>query len=118
MKKIYLSLLITFSLVFLVSCGKKVADEEQIQIDLEAFTQKSILSDSEKIIEIAIDKRQTQKDEKLDTVWCTVQTEDERGWILDEVSVSDKSSWVITPLIGVSDDEISASLIGSWKSEL
>lgn len=129
MKKINLLLLIAFSVIFLVSCGKKVADEQQIQIDLEGFTQESILSDDEKIVEIIIDKRQTQKDEKSDIVWCTVRTEDKRckyeksfvltyslydegGWILDEVLINDKSVWVITPLIGVNDDDISASLIG------
>lgn len=114
-------------MVGLAGCGKKVADEEQIQVDLEAYKKDGILSENEKIIEITIDKRQTEKDEKLDSVWCTVQTEDERcayeknftlmytlydegGWILDDVSVNGRSEWVITPLTGINNDEISASL--------
>ena len=115
--------------VIFVGCGKKVANEEQIQIDLETFMEKSILADNEKILAVTIDKRQTQKDDKKDVVWCTIQTEDERcayeksivltyslydegGWMLDEISGNDRSGWVITPLTGVNDDEISASLSG------
>lgn len=113
----------------LAGCGAKVADEEKIQTDLEAYKQNDFLAADEKITEIVIDKRQTEKDAKVDTVWCGVQTEDARcayekdftltyslydegGWMLDDVSVNNRSEWVITPLVGVNDDEISTSLIG------
>ena len=129
MKKIYIFLVMMLMAVIFVGCGKKVANEEQIQIDLETFMEKSILADNEKILAVTIDKRQTQKDDKKDVVWCTIQTEDERcayeksivltyslydegGWMLDEISGNDRSGWVITPLTGVNDDEISASLSG------
>ncbi|MCM1386012.1 MAG: hypothetical protein NC231_01685 [Bacillus sp. (in: Bacteria)] len=113
----------------LAGCGAKVADEEKIQTDLTSYKQKDFLAADEKITEIVIDKRQTEKDDKIDTVWCSVQTEDARcayekdftltyslydegGWILDEVDVNNRSEWVITPLTGVSNEEISASLSG------
>lgn len=73
MKKIYLFLLMMLMVVMFVGCGKKVANEEQIQIDLETYTEKTILADNEKIIAVTIDKRQTQKDDKKDVVWCTIQ---------------------------------------------
>ncbi|MBD5473221.1 MAG: hypothetical protein HDR20_10125 [Lachnospiraceae bacterium] len=129
-KKFIMEILIGMILAFiLTACGNKVVDEEQIQIDLETSTEKSILADNEKILAVTIDKRQTQKDDKKDVVWCTIQTEDERcayeksivltyslydegGWMLDEISGNDRSGWVITPLTGVNDDEISASLSG------
>lgn len=129
MKKLYLLLFITVASILLISCGNKVADEQQIQTDLEAYKNEDYFNENEKIIEIKIDKRKTKKDEKLDAVWCTVQTEDERcayekkfvltyslydegGWMLDNVSVNDKREWVITPVVGVSRDEISESLNG------
>lgn len=113
----------------LAGCGAKVADEEKIQTDLTSYKQNDFLAADEKITEIVIDKRQTDKDDKIDTVWCSVQTEDARcvyekdftltyslydegGWMLDDVSVNNRSEWVITPLTGISNEEISASLNG------
>jgi len=128
-KKWFLTGVFLLMMLTLAGCGKKVADEEQIQADLETYSQESILDDDEKIIAVTIDKRQTQKDNKTDVVWCTLQTEGERcayeksivltytlydegGWMLDEVSDGDRSEWVITPLTGVNEDEIPASLSG------
>ncbi|MCM1263020.1 MAG: hypothetical protein NC313_09905 [Butyrivibrio sp.] len=113
----------------LAGCGAKVADEEKLQTDLASYMQNGVIASNEKITGLAIDKRQTEKDDKTDTVWCSVQTEDERcaydkdfvltytlydegGWILDDVSVNSRSEWTIKPLTGASNEEIAESLNG------
>lgn len=129
MKKRWYLPLILIVMMLLGGCGKAVRDEKQIQADLESDLQANYFAENEKIIEVKIEKRQTEKKEKHDTVWCSVQTEDERcayekslvltyslydegGWLLDDVSVNSRSEWVITPIIGISNDEIAASLCG------
>ena len=117
------------SLVVLVGCGASVAKEKQIQEDLEAFSDKVFLDDGETITSVVIDKRDTDKKQKTDKVWCTVTTEkddisyekgvlldyylyDKAGWELDDYTVDDSEKWVICPLKGVNEGEISASLVG------
>lgn len=112
----------------LTGCGKKVADEEQIQADLEAYAKDEILSGNEKIMEITIDKRQTDKEQKIDTVWSFITTADDyisyqkqvvltyglydKGWILDDVTVNASNEWIQTPLQGIDESEIVDSLRG------
>lgn len=112
----------------LTGCGKKVADEEQIQVDLETYAKDKILSGNEKIVEITIDKRQTDKEQKADTVWSFITTADEyisyqkqvvltyglydKGWILDDVTVNAPNQWIQTPLQGIDESEIVDSLRG------
>lgn len=127
-KSILLILLLTVILMLFVGCNS-VVNEKQIQGDLEAYTQSEILAENEKIVEIKIDQRQTENEKKQDSVWCTVTTEDEHysyekamlltydyydgsGWKLNDVSVNNRSEWVITPLTGISKEEISDSLDG------
>lgn len=129
MKKKWLFLVIIVLEMFVFTGCAKTADEKQIKTDLEAYTGAAALTEDEKISGVTIDKRQTEKKEKTDTVWCTIQTEDERcsyekgfiltytlydegGWMLDEVSVSDRREWEIQPLVGADVDEIEASIIG------
>lgn len=131
MKKFLFLLLAFVSLtVLFTACGSNsVANETQIRSDLEAYSKAEFLAENEKIVNMTLEKRETEKDKDLDVVWCTVTTEDDRcsyekglvltynyydegGWILDLVSVNNKSEWVITPLTGASNDEISASLNG------
>ena len=58
----------------LASCASNpVADEKKIQADLTAFTSSNLLGPNEKIDKVTIDKRQTLKDQKKDTVWVNVK---------------------------------------------
>lgn len=127
MRKYILAILLISTLLLLTGCSK-VADEKQMQLDLESNTQFDFLEDEEKIEELVIEKRQTDKKQKLDTVWCTITTAKEgisyqkeviltyglydKGWILDDVSVNDFRQWIQTPLEGIAEDNISASLNG------
>jgi len=129
MKKILITLmLIVF--MFLVGCGNKVKNEKEIQSDLGAYLQSDFDIESEKIVSVTIDKRQTEKEQKMDMVWCTVKTEDEGyayeknaillyvlydegGWLLEEVSINERNEWIIEPINGISYDEVVASLVGT-----
>lgn len=126
MKKfIYVLFYLASCILLLTSCGKTVANEKKIEKDLSAYS--GFLEDEEKVESVKIDKRQTDKDEKIDTVWCDVVTEDQecsyqkgiiltyslyndKGWILDDVSVDSTKERVITPLTGIKEDNIPATL--------
>lgn len=110
------------------ACGKKVADEEQIKQELELNQKFQFLRNGEQIDEIVIEKRQTDKEQKTDTVWCTVSTNDtevsyqknvvltyglyDEGWMLDDVDVDSKDQWIFTPLKGISENDVLNSLQG------
>lgn len=119
-------LLAAFALL-LTGCGSRVANERKIQEDLASYTKPDFLNDGEEIKSLEIDKRQTDKGSKTDIVWCNVTIEDEEcsyqkgviltyglydkgGWLLDSISVSGKNEWIITPLTGIKEDNISDSL--------
>ena len=130
MKKNWVILItLILSLVVFVGCGASVAKEKQIQEDLEAFSDRVFLDDGESISSVVIEKRDTDKKQKTDRVWCTVTTEkddisyekgvllyyylyDKAGWELDDYTVDDSEKWVVRPLKGVNEGEISASLVG------
>ena len=86
----------------MAACGSKTADEAQIIEELESNQEFSFLADGEQVDKIIIEKMQTDKDQKTDTVWCTVITSDteisyqksvvltyglydKEGWKFDEV---------------------------------
>lgn len=112
----------------MTACGKKVADEEQIKQELESNQEIRFLKNGEQIDEIVIEKRQTDKNQKTDTVWCTVVTNDtevsyqknavltyglyDEGWMLDDVDVNSKDQWIYTPLKGISENGVLDSLQG------
>ena len=123
-----MSMLIICALT-LSGCGKKVADEEQIKQELESNTEIIFLSEGEQIEEIVIEKRQTDKEQKTDTVWCTIVTNDaevscqknvilsyglydKTGWMLDGIEVESKDKWIMTPLKGVEESDLSTLLSG------
>lgn len=127
MKK-FCSILLALTAVILLLAGcDSVADEKKIQEDLTTLTRFEVLSEGEQIKSLEIEKRQTEKDRKLDVVWCNLTTEDaecryeksavlsytlydEGGWILDNVSVSDQREWTISPLVGIRDSDVEVSL--------
>lgn len=111
------------------ACGKKVVDEEQIKQELETNAEFQFLKEGEQIEKIVIEKRQTVNEQKTDTVWCTVVTNDaevscqknvilsyglydKTGWILDEIEVEPKEKWIMTPLKGVEESGLSLLLSG------
>lgn len=125
---ILLSILIV-CVLGLAGCGKKVADEEKIKQDLDVVLNNGYLSEGEKIDSIVVEKRQTEKKQKIDVVWCKIITSDETvsyekeavvtyglydkdGWIFDDVSVNDEDEWILTPLQGVSEDDVAEVLQG------
>lgn len=128
--KYVLELILVCILAFgLTACGNKVADEEQIQQELESNSEFNFLKDGEQLDEVVVVRRQTDKDQKTDTVWCTIVTSDsevsyqknviltyglydKEGWILDNVDVDPKGQWIFIPLKGISKDDVLDSLYG------
>lgn len=113
----------------LSGCGKKVADVKQIKQELESNTKFQFLKEDEQIEEVVIEKRQTEKKEKTDTVWCTVVTNDtevscqkkvilsyglydKTGWMLDGIEVESKENWIMTPLKGIEESALLTLLSG------
>ncbi len=128
-KRGYILLILLFAMLLLVGCNN-VADSKQIQSDLGNYSRTDFLSDGEIVKSLEITKRETEKKKNLDVVSCTVTTEDEKctyekemiltytyddnnGWVLDYVTVNDSDKWKITPLSGVTEEDISASLEGT-----
>ena len=121
--------MLIISMFSLSACGQKVADEEQIKQELEEDSKFEFLGEDEKIEEVVIEKRQTEKEQKTDTVWCTVTTNntevscqknvilsyglyDKTGWMLDDIDVESKDKWIMTPLKGIEESTLSALLSG------
>lgn len=127
-KRIFVVLFMTM-LLLLTGCSK-IADEKKIQSDLETDTQFQFLDENEEIKEIVIEKRQTDKNEKSDMIWCTVTTTDtevlyqknvvltyglyDQGWLLDGVATNHPSEWIKTPLKGIKEQDIPVSLEGKF----
>lgn len=117
---------IILGMLALTGCAK-TADEKQMQIDLEN-TQFDFLDENEIIKEFIVEKRQTDKEQKTDIIWCSVTTADEyvsyqkeviltyglydKGWTLDDVSVNAFNQWIQTPLQGINETDITNSLKG------
>lgn len=114
--------------LLLTGCGPSVADEKKLQEDLSSYAAMSgLLNEGEEIKALEIEKRQTEKERRLDVVWCNVTTEDtecryektavltytlydEGGWILENATVNDSAEWRISPLAGVTEDMIKSSV--------
>ena len=124
-------LIMSMALMTLLSCTgcSSVPKEKTIKEDLENYSKSEVLEKGEKINEIVIDKRETDKEKNEDTVWCIVTTEDskissekemvlsyhkydEKGWLLEGVEVEDSDAWEITPLKGIDEKDIPKTLDG------
>ena len=122
-------LIMSMALMTLLSCTgcSSVPKEKTIKEDLENYSKSEVLEKGEKINEIVIDKRETDKEKNEDTVWCIVTTEDskissekemvlsyhkydEKGWLLEGVEVEDSDAWEITPLKGIDEKDIPKTL--------
>ena len=131
MKKGRCKVLLFIAVILLLTGCSSVANEKKIQSDLETNTQFDFLNEGEKIEKLEIEKRQTDKKQKADTIWCTITTADTEvsyqksvvltynlydkgGWTLDDVSVNKSKEWIKTPLKGIADEKILSSLNGEY----
>lgn len=127
-KGIFIMAMVMAVTLMLAGCSS-VPKEEEIQQDLESFLDKAFLDEGEKIDSLTIEKRNTDKKNKRDLVWCTVTTEkddvfyekevtlsyylyDKAGWTLEDYKVSDQEKWKISPLSGVSEATVCSNLEG------
>lgn len=127
-KGIFIMAMVMAVTLMLAGCSS-VPKEEEIQQDLESFLDKAFLDEGEKIDSLTIEKRDTDKKNKRDLVWCTVTTEkddvsyekevtlsyylyDKAGWTLEDYKVSDQEKWKISPLSGVSEATVRSNLEG------
>jgi len=133
MKK-YILAIVTLVLSFILagcsaSMSSSIADEEAILEELKTGTM-FVLDEKEVIKEIVIEKRQTDEENRTDTVWCILNTEDEevayqkravltygyyddKGWLLDDVEVGSHKEWGRTPLKGVNTTNIASNISDS-----
>lgn len=124
----YIAVVFILIVFFCTGCSN-VADEKKILSDLENDVHFAFLDDGEKIEKLEIDKRQTEKKQNVDTVWCTITTSDTEvlleknavlqyeyydkgGWMLNDVTVNPSNEWIRTPLKGVDDAKVLSSLYG------
>lgn len=121
-KKQVITVLMVAGMLSMLNGCSSAPKEKQIRQDFEA---NYFLDDGEKISDFSVDKRKTDKDE--DTVWCTLTTQDDEasyerkyiltyykydkgGWTLEDIEEDEASSWVVTPIQGVSEETAKASL--------
>ena len=121
-KKQVITVLMVAGMLSMLNGCSSAPKEKQIRQDFEA---NYFLDDGEKISDFSVDKRKTDKDE--DTVWCTLTTQDDEafyerkyiltyykydkgGWTLEDIEEDETSSWVVTPIQGVSEETAKASL--------
>ena len=121
-KKQVITVLMVAGMLSMLNGCSSAPKEKQIRQDFEA---NYFLDEGEKISDFSVDKRKTDKDE--DTVWCTLTTQDDEasyerkyiltyykydkgGWTLEDIEEDETSSWVVTPIQGVSEETAKASL--------
>lgn len=129
MKKSILMIILIMTVTLMLAGCSSVPKEEEIQQDLESFSDKAFLDDGEKIDSLTIEKRDTDKKNKSDLVWCTIVTEkddvsyekevtlsyylyDKAGWTLEDYKVADQGKWNIIPLSGVKETDLRSNLVG------
>lgn len=118
-------ILVLCSIIVLAGCAG-VPKEQKIQEDLENYSNSEFLQKGEKIQEVEIDKRETEKKQKTDIVWCYVTTAKsgiaykkyvcavyykyDKDWELSDVTVNSEDNWEVTPLKGIGKSEIPGTL--------
>lgn len=127
-KKWKLLIVVVIALVCMCTGCNSTVKEKDIKEDLENYTKESILGDEQKIDKVEIEKRNTNKQQKTDEVWCTVTITDSNieyqkhyvltyllydqgGWNLDEVTSDDSQKDTVKPLKGVNKNDIKESLL-------
>ena len=100
--------------------------EEDILIS--DFTKNAQMEAGEAVLSFTIDRRDTDRLGLSDSVWCSVVTETDTvhrertyqmtyalttdGWQLDAVDGTDTAAWTTEPLVGISLEQLQATLIG------
>lgn len=124
-------LIVSMALVALLFCTgcSSIAKEKDIKEDLENYSEGELFEKGEKIDKVVIEKREIDKKQNENTVWCVITTQDSKvssekemvlsyhkyekeGWTLDEVEVEDSDAWKITPLQGITEKDIPETLDG------
>ncbi len=103
-------------------CASKTTKKD-IQNDLENYSEKELISSTEKIKSIEITEERKDKNTKETTVTCIVITEDEKcsyekeatliyrqdkekGKVLEQAYFNGEQAWTVNPLVGVSKEQI------------
>lgn len=125
---IALVLLVITLLLLLAGCGTKTASNKRIQEDLHNSSAFSGFANclGLEITSLDIQKRQTTKESKVDTIWveATVESDTVRGvmyyvltynlyndgWLLDTITDDNTENWYFEPLCGASDTYINSFL--------
>lgn len=130
MKKRLITLIALMVAIVWVCTGcSSAVKEKDIKEDLENYTKERLLDDGQKIDKVEIDKRNTDKQQKLDEIWCTVTVKDSNleyqkhyiliyllydqgGWNLDEVDSDESKKDTVIPVKGVTKKNVKESLEG------
>lgn len=117
------------SVLILSACAEKTADEEAIKSDIMGYKGTIVLDDGESLDEVTIRDRNTDKKSGVDRVICSITShdseksfvkeaivlyklDDEKNWVLEDITVDSRSNWRIMPVAAPSDDLIKDSLSG------
>lgn len=117
------------SALILTACGAKIADEDTIKSDIIGYREVTILDDGESLDEVTIRDRNTDKKSGVDRVICSITShdsektfvkeatvlyklDDEKNWVLEDITVDSRSNWRIMPVAAPSDDLIKRDLSG------
>lgn len=122
--------------ITLTACSPSAVSEEDAKAAISTYSGESggffsthieVVPDGETFQVAEVIKRTTDKKNRIDDIWCKVQTTDEiarydryyvmhyrlydkGGWILDNVSIDENTSWNCVPLKGADDDFLENSL--------
>lgn len=128
-RKISIIAILLVLVCMFTACG---APAEKSQKELTADLQQSAVFQSEReaqlsISSIEIEKRRTDKEAGVDTIYLWAEVESEvatgrvgyvmqyvlydEGWILEEVTSYEPQSWAFTPLTGVSQSRADADIL-------
>ena len=125
-------LLATVAIMAAITGCSGVPKEKTIKADLEKYLDSELVGKGERISEVKIQKRTTDKKARTDEVRCIVTTEKsgisyekevvisyekmDKDWEIENLTVSNQKSWKITPLKGITKKKIPASLVESTVS--
>lgn len=124
-KKTSLLLMLVFIMLCMTGCSS-VPKEKQIKQDIMDASSSLALAENEKVVDIEIKDRKTDKKTKSDQVICIVKTEldnvsyekgytlsyhkFDNGWKMQSIIIGESADWVIKPLKGVNEEQIKNSL--------
>jgi len=132
MKKMFQSLLFVLFILLISACGGiKIQSEADVKADFRGAIA-TMIGHGETIDAIDLQNRETNKEDNIDVFWFRVEskdsdvayiryyqaifryynTEDLKGWILDDVYPDKNELWSIAPVAGAKNDLINYSVMG------